>query len=314
MYRVGVRQERCHQRVAGLVVSSYLLFFFIEHVAFALGAEHHLFYTADKVVLRYRFAVLPRGKDGALVHQRVEVRPAEARCALGHHLQVDVLGERLFARVDFEYLEPVGAVGQVDGNAAVKTAGAQERGVQNVGAVGCGHDYYLFVRLKAVHLHQNLVEGLLALVIAAAHARAAHAAHGVNLVYEDDGGRGFFGGQKEVAHAAGAHTDKHLHKLRTRDRVKGHSRLPRHRPGKQRLAGAGRAHEQNAFGDARADVQKLFRIFEEVDNLEELLLGLFGARDVFKRNARGLVVGVNQPRLALAKGERLHPCAFDLAR
>ena len=51
------------------------------------------------------------------------------------------------------------------------------------------HKYPLTrVALKAIHLRQQLVDGLLALVIAAAHARAALAPHGVNLVDKDDAG------------------------------------------------------------------------------------------------------------------------------
>jgi hypothetical protein len=42
------------------------------------------------------------------------------------------------------------------------------------------------VGFEAVHLDQELVEGLLALVVAAAEARAAMTAHGIDLVDEDD--------------------------------------------------------------------------------------------------------------------------------
>ncbi len=180
----------------------------------ALGAEHHLFYTADEVVLRHRFAVLPCRQNRALVHKAREVRAAKARRALGDDLQVYVLGERLFARVDFKDFEAIGAVGQVDGDTPIKAAGAQERRVEHVGAVGRRHDYHLFVRLKAVHLHQNLIECLLALVVAAAHAGAAHPADRVYFVDKYYRGRRLFGRQKEVAYARGAYADKHLHKFR----------------------------------------------------------------------------------------------------
>jgi hypothetical protein len=44
------------------------------------------------------------------------------------------------------------------------------------------------LRVEAVHLDEHLVEGLLALVVPAAHAGAAVAADGVDLVDEDDRG------------------------------------------------------------------------------------------------------------------------------
>jgi len=45
------------------------------------------------------------------------------------------------------------------------------------------------VRLEAVHLDQELVQGLLALVVAPAQAGAAMAADRVDLIDEDDAGR-----------------------------------------------------------------------------------------------------------------------------
>ena len=50
--------------------------------------------------------------------------------------------------------------------------------------------------------------------------------------------------------------------------------------GQQRLAGAGRADEQHAARDARAERVELLRVLEELDDLLELRLGLVHAGDV----------------------------------
>lgn len=63
-----------------------------------------------------------------------------------------------------------GYVWAVHGDLAVKPAGAQQRRVEDVGAVGGREDDDASIALKAVHLGQQLVDRLLALVIAAAHA------------------------------------------------------------------------------------------------------------------------------------------------
>jgi hypothetical protein len=70
--------------------------------------------------------------------------------------------------------------------------------------------------VEAVHLDQELVEGLLPLVVPAAQAGAAVAADGVDLVDEDDGGRLGLGLLEEVAHAAGADAHEHLDEVRAR--------------------------------------------------------------------------------------------------
>ena len=102
--------------------------------------------------------------------------------------------------------------------------------------------------VEAVHLDQQLVEGLLALVVAAAHAGATVAADGVDLVDEDDRRGVLLGLLEQVADAAGADADEHLDEVGAGDGRRTAPR-PRRRPrGQQRLAGAGLAVEQHALG------------------------------------------------------------------
>ena len=100
---------------------------------------------------------------------------------------------------------------------AVEAAGTQQRRVEHVGPVGRGDDDDALVRLEAVHLDQELVQRLLALVIAAAEAGAAMTADGVDFVDEDDAGRVLLGLLEHVAHAARADADEHLDEVGARD-------------------------------------------------------------------------------------------------
>ena len=140
---------------------------------------------------------------------------------------------------------------------AVEAAGPEQRGVEHVGAVRGGHHHDALGRLEAVHLREHLVERLLALVVPATEAGAALAADRVDLVDEDDRGRLLAGGLEQVTHARRADADEHLHEVGARHRDERHARLARDRAGDERLAGAGRADEQHALGDARADLLEL---------------------------------------------------------
>ncbi len=100
---------------------------------------------------------------------------------------------------------------------AVETAGAEQSGVQHVRSVGRGHQNHALVRFEPVHFHQQLIQGLLALVMTTAETRAAMAAHRVNFVDEDDAGGVLLALLEQIAHAAGAHAHKHLHEIRTGD-------------------------------------------------------------------------------------------------
>eukprot|EP00955_Chlamydomonas_euryale_P022094 233311-Chlamydomonas_euryale.AAC.3 len=104
-------------------------------------------------------------------------------------------------------------VWSVNRDLTVKTPRPQQRRVEHVGAVGRCQNDDARVALEAVHLCQQLVDRLLALIVATAHARAALAADGVDLVDEHNARRLGLGLVKEVAHARRSDTDKHLDEL-----------------------------------------------------------------------------------------------------
>ena len=161
-----------------------------------------------------------------------------------------------------------------------KRPGPQQRRVEDVGPVGGGDQDDVVLHLEAVHLDQQLVQRLLALVVAAAHAGAAVAADGVDLVHEDDAGRVLLGLLEQVADAAGADADEHLDEVRAGDREERHAGLAGDRAGQQRLAGAGRAVQQHALGDARAERLELLGVLEELLDLVQLLDRLVDAGHV----------------------------------
>ena len=144
-----------------------------------------------------------------------------------------------------------------------------------------------------------MVEGLLPLIVSTAETGPALAAHGINFINEDDARRAFFGLLKQVAHPTGAHTHKHLDKLRTGDREEGNASFPGHGLGEQGFTRTRRAHQQHALGDFGADGGETIGVFEEVDNLGELELGALNAGHITKGD---LGLGLHlQAGLALAE-------------
>ena len=222
--------------------------------------------------------------------------------------QVDVGGHRLAARVHVEDLLATVEVGGVDADLAVEAARAQQRRVEDVGTVGGRDQDDPAADVEAVHLDEQLVEGLLALVVAAAHAGAAVASDGVDLVDEDDRRGVLLGLLEQVAHAGGADADEHLDEVGAGDRVERDAGLTRDRAGQQGLAGAGLAVEQHALGDLGADRLELGRLLEELLDLAELLDRLLAAGDVGERGLRHVLAD----QLGLGLGELHHPAAAAL--
>ena len=246
--------------------------------------------------------VAPRGQDGGLVDEVGEVGAGEAGRLAGDAFDLDALVERLALGVDLQDLGPAAHVGAVEDDLAVEAARAQERRVEDVGPVRGGDDDHVRVRVEAVHLDEDLVEGLLALVVRAAEAGAALAADRVDLVDEDDARRVALGLVEQVADAAGADADEHLDELGAGDAEERHAGLTGDGAGHQRLAGAGRPDEQHAARDARAERVELLRVLQELDDFLELGLGLVDAGHVVERDD-GLVAEEHaRPALAEAEG------------
>ena len=194
----------------------------------------------------------------------------------------------------------------------VEAAGTQQRGIEHVGAVGRGDQDHAFIGLEAVHLDQQLVQRLLALVIAAAEAGAAMTADRVDFVDEDDAGRVLLGLLEHVAHAAGADADEHFDEVRTRDGEERHVGFARDRARDQRLAGAGRADQQHAARNPSAEPLEFAGVAQEFDDLLQILLGFVDAGDVLEGDAAmrlGQHLGAR-----LAEAHRLAGAALHLAR
>ena len=174
--------------------------------------------------------------------------------------------------------------GKTHNYAAVETAGAQQRGIEHIGAVGGGDKNHAVVGFEAVHLDEQLVQGLLALVVSAAEAGAAMAADRVDFVDEDDAGSVLLALLEEVADAACADADEHLDKIGTGDGEERHVGFAGHGTGEQGLAGSRRSDEKHALGDASAELLELLRLAQVLDDLLQLFLGFVDAGHILKRD------------------------------
>ncbi len=125
----------------------------------------------------------------------------------------------------------------------------------------------------------------------------------VNFVDENDAGRILLALFKEIAHAARAHAHKHFHEVRTGNREEGDVGLTSDRARQQRLARSRRSDKQHALRNSPAQLLKLLRIFQELNNFLQLFLGLVRSGDVLERGF--LLLRGEQPRAGLAKAQCL---------
>src|SRR5204863_7777127 len=102
---------------------------------------------------------------------------------------VDVVGDRLVAKMDLENAFAAAKIRRVDNDLPIETAWTQQRRIEYVGTVRGGDEDHAVIRFEAVHLDKQLIERLLALVMTAAKSGATVAADGVDFVDEDDARR-----------------------------------------------------------------------------------------------------------------------------
>ena len=105
------------------------------------------------------------------------------------------------------------AVWRVYHDRPVETPRPQERRIEDVRTVGRRQDDHAFCAGEAVHLSQDLIQRLFALIVTAERIRAARAPDGVYLVDEDDRGGDFTCFRKQLAHPTGSHAHDHFNEL-----------------------------------------------------------------------------------------------------
>ncbi|MNF48606.1 hypothetical protein D3C84_298560 [compost metagenome] len=171
-------------------------------------------------------------------------------------------------------------IGQADHHLAVEATRTQQRGIEHIRTVGRGDHDDAVIHLEAVHLHQQLVEGLLTLVVTTTQPGATMSTDGVDLVDEDDAGRVFLGLLEHVANAGRTHTDEHLDEVGAGNGEEGHLGFACNGLGQQGLTGTGRANHQHAARDTATQTLELARIAQELHQFADLFLGLVATGDV----------------------------------
>ena len=270
--------------VARLVIGDPAAVLLAQH-ELARGAEHDLLQRVREVRVRDPFVAAPRRQQRRLVREVGQIRPTMpgvARASRSRSTSSASGTERVCTR---RIIRLPAAVRRLHRDPAVEAPGAQQRGVEHLGAVGRGQHDHTDVGLEAVHLGEDLVERLLALVVAAERPPPPRAPPDrVELVDEHDRRRRLLGLLEEVAHARGAHAHDGLDELGRGGREERHAGLAGDSAREQRLAGARAARQQHAARDAGAEALVALRVLQEVHDLDELLLGLVDARHVVERH------------------------------
>src|SRR6056297_338642 len=213
VHRIVLRHQPTDNRVARFVVSSVPLFLLAHHHGLALGAHHDLIFGKLELFHGHQALVATGREQSRLVHQVGKVRTREPGRAASNQNRLNTVGQGHFLHVHLEDLLTADDIRQTNHDLTVETARTQQRRVKNVRTVGRGDNDNAFVAFKTVHLNQQLVQGLLTLVVATAHAGTTMATDRVNFVDKDDARALLLGLLEHVANAGRTHTHEHLNEV-----------------------------------------------------------------------------------------------------
>ena len=152
--------------MARFVVGCHQPLTFIENF-FSLISHQDLVASGIKVGSEDRFSVRASGMQGRFVDEVFQFGSRETDGAGSNLIQIDIVRQRDFPRMDFQDFCPTGFCRPVDCHMAVKTTGAQQRGVKHIGTVSRRHDDDGFGLLETIHFTEDLIERLLAFVVSA---------------------------------------------------------------------------------------------------------------------------------------------------
>ena len=212
--------------------------------------------------------------DGSLIDYVGQVRAHRSASRQRDLLQIhrfvhpDVLG------VNFQNSDAPLQIRPVHDDPAVKTAGTQQRLIQDLGSVGGSEHKDTLGRLKAVHLREQLVQGLFSLLVSAAVLGITAAADGVDLVDKDDAGGVLVGFLEQVADTGRTYAYVQFNKVGTGQGEEGNMRFACNRLGQQGLTCSGRSHKKRALGELGSDLDIFARIMQEIDHFLQGFLGL----------------------------------------
>ena len=237
-----------------LMVGDDQFLFVCQNRVLLLVSGDYDFNTLLKIRLIGKLSAVADRTERRLVDNIGKFCAGSARCHSCDLVEIHVLTVLDLLGVHFQDIFPALEVGQLYGHAAVKAAGPRQSGIQRFGTVCRGQNDHADVLLKAVHLCEQLVQCLLALIISAQRRAVSLLADRVDLVDKHNTGSFFLGLLEQVSHLGGTHADKHLHKFRSGHGEEWHVGLSGNCLGQHCLTRSGRADQQNALGHGRADL------------------------------------------------------------
>ena len=279
--------------------------FLAHNAVFLFLADKNDFHRFKKILLADHLSAVFYRIDGRLIDHIGQIRSDRAGRCQSDRFQIHALIHSHIFRMDFQDIHTAPQVRFIHDDTPVKTARAQERRIQDLRPVRCSQDQKSLIRIKSIHLRQELVQCLFPFVIAA-QGRVTGLSDCVDLIDKYDARRLLLGLLEQVAHTGRADAHIHFHKGGSRQREERYFRLACYCFCKKRLSGSRRSHKECAFREFRTDPAVFARIMEKIHHFLKGFFCLVLPGHILECNAR-LFLHIH---LGVALTDAHHAAAF----
>ncbi len=214
VYRITLWKAETNNRMPRFMIGGFFLLICCQHHTASLSTHHHFVFCVLKIHHIDNRATDTRRHQGRFVHKVGKIRPRKSWCAACNQTQIHIWTQRGLARMHVQNFLTALDIGIWHGHLTVKATRTQKGWIKNITPVRCSQNDHTFIRVKTVHFHQKLVQGLFALVVAPAISSTTVTPNGVNFIDKHNTWRVLFGLLEHIAHAACTDTYKHFNKIR----------------------------------------------------------------------------------------------------
>ena len=158
MHGILCGQEMFDNCVSGFVISRSALFLFLDDAGLLLRTDDDFDICLLDLLHPDELLPLACSKQRGFVKEVGQICACKACGGFGDRFEIDGFFQRLIAGMHLQDFYTAFDIGIIDGNLPVETAGTQQRGIQNIRAVGGGNNDDAVIYSKAVHFYKKLVQ------------------------------------------------------------------------------------------------------------------------------------------------------------
>ena len=221
LYRLRILLNRGNQCMSDLMVGNDTTLLLTEDTILLLLTDEHDLDRLEKIRLGYLLTTMLDRRDGCFVHHVCEVC---TDCTGGRQcdlVEIDGIIQLHIPCMHLQNIDTTLEVRLLHDDTTVETARTQQCRVEDLRTVRRTHDHDTLRGIEAIHLGQQLIQGLLALLVST-EAGISRLTDGIDLIDEDDARCRLGRLLKQITHTARTDAHEHLDEVRTGQTVERH--------------------------------------------------------------------------------------------